>query len=74
MRSRQVLLASLLFVLLVIFAIAYALAIIGIAFDVKPSFAMSWAGSALLFLVREEKRERVTRKCSLFDYRKRLAT
>jgi uncharacterized membrane protein len=49
-RSRQVLLASLLFVLLVIFAIAYPLAVIGIAFDVKPSFAMSWAGSALLFL------------------------
>jgi putative membrane protein len=43
-------LASLLFVLLTIFAIAYPCAVIGIAFDVKPPFTMSWAGSALLFL------------------------
>jgi putative membrane protein len=43
-------LVSLLLILLVIFVIAYPLAVIGIAFDVKPSFAMSWAGSALLFL------------------------
>ena len=50
MRSRRVALASLLFVLLTIFAIAYPCAVIGIAFDVKPPFAMSWAGSALLFL------------------------
>lgn len=47
---RQVLLASLLFVLLVIFVIAYPWAVIGVAFDVKSSFATSWAGSAMLFL------------------------
>ncbi len=33
-----------------IFCVAYPLAVIGIAFDVKPPFSLAWAGSALLFL------------------------
>jgi uncharacterized membrane protein len=43
-------LASVLFVLLVIFVIVYPWAVVGIAFDVKASFVTSWVGSAMLFL------------------------
>lgn len=32
------------------FCFAYPIAVVGVAFDVRPPFAMNWAGSALLFL------------------------
>lgn len=41
---------GLLALLFVIFCIAYPIAVTGVAFDVHPSFSLSWAGSALLFL------------------------
>jgi len=36
--------------LFVVFGVAYPIAVIGVAFDVHPSFSLAWAGSALLFL------------------------
>lgn len=33
-----------------VFCIAYPIAVIGVAFDVRPSFSLAWAGSVLLFL------------------------
>ena len=37
-------------VLLLVFAVAYPIAVAGVAFDVHPPFSLAWAGSALLFL------------------------
>lgn len=36
--------------LLGLFCFAYPIAVIGVAFDVRPPFSLAWAGSALLFL------------------------
>jgi putative membrane protein len=40
----------LLTLLCVIFCIAYPIALVGITFNVQPSFSLTWAGSALLLL------------------------
>ena len=40
----------LLVLLLGLFCIAYPIAVIGVAFNVRPAFSLSWAGSALLIL------------------------
>ncbi len=37
-------------VLFCLFCIAYPIAVAGVAFDVPPTFSMTWTGSALLIL------------------------
>jgi uncharacterized membrane protein len=43
-------LQTLFLLLFAIFCVAYPIAVTGVAFDVRPSFSLSWAGSALLLL------------------------
>jgi uncharacterized membrane protein len=43
-------LRGLLLLLLALFCVAYPIAVIGVAFDVRPPFSLAWAGAALLFL------------------------
>jgi uncharacterized membrane protein len=43
-------LQTLFLLLFAVFCLAYPIAVTGIAFDVRPSFSLSWAGSALLLL------------------------
>ena len=44
------LLQTLFLLLFAVFCLAYPVAVIGVAFDVRPPFSLSWAGSALLLL------------------------
>lgn len=46
----MLLLRRLFVMLCAIFAVAYPIAVIGVAFDVRPPFSLAWAASALLFL------------------------
>ncbi len=50
MNLLKVPLRFLLLALLVLFGCIYPFAVIGVAFDVKPSFSLTWAGGAMLFL------------------------
>ncbi len=43
-------LQTLFLLLFAVFCLAYPIAVTGVAFDVRPSFSLSWAGSALLLL------------------------
>src|SRR5690348_5257816 len=44
------LLQTLFLLLFAVFCVAYPIAVTGVAFDVRPAFSLSWAGSALLLL------------------------
>ena len=43
-------LQTLFLLLFAVFCLAYPIAVTGVAFDVRPSFSLSWAGSVLLLL------------------------
>src|SRR5947209_301114 len=43
-------LQTLFLLLFAVFCVAYPVAVTGVAFDVRPPFSLTWAGSALLLL------------------------